>query len=126
MGTDREALTLLAEAYRLGGDAEMASKTIDDKLKEDPKDGFANFIKGNVLVDLGNLDEAVTHYLVALDDSEGHNRIDVLKGLSVAYLNSGEVERVREYLIEILSEKPNDGFSLELMKIIQTIQAEGS
>jgi len=120
----KDVLSLLAEAYRLGGDAEMASKTIDDKLKEDPKDGFANFIKGNILVDLGNLDEAVTYYLVALDDSEGYNRIDVLKGLSVAYLNRGDVERVREYLIEILSERPNDGFSLELMKIIQTIQAE--
>lgn len=125
-GSDiKDALSLLAEAYRLSGDAEKASKTIDNKLKEDPEDGFANFIKGNVLVDLGILDAAVMHYLKALDVSDGNYRFDVLKELAVAYLNSGDVEHAKAYFNEILSERPDDGFSLELMKIIQSIQAEG-
>ena len=120
----KDSLTLLAEAYRLNGDAIKASVTIDKKLTEDSSDGFANFVKGNILAELGNLDEAVNYFVKGLDDSEGHNRIDVLKQLALTHLSRGDTDRATEYLNEILKERPNESFSLELMRLLKTIQAE--
>jgi len=117
------AQSLLAEAYRLGGDAVKASESIDIRLKENPVDGFANFIKGNVLADLGELDEAVTYYLKALNDSKGENRIDVLKQLAVTYLSSSDTVRATEYLIEILNERPNENIPVELLNLIRSSKA---
>ena len=113
------ALTLLAEAYRHSGDAERAGLTIDKKLIEDPIDGFANFVKGNILIDLEKSDEAVTYYVRALEKSKGENRIDVLKRLAMTYWD----KRAAEYLNEILNERPNEKLSSELLKIIRTDQA---
>jgi len=120
--TMKMAQTLLAEAYRLSGEPVKAKKTIDSRLEEDPVNGFANFIKGNVLVDLGNLDEAVTYYLKALDDSRGDNRIEVLKQLALTYFNSGEIEYANDYVGEILNERPNENIPPELLNIIQSIK----
>ena len=117
------ALTLLAEAYRHSGDAERAGLTIDKKLIEDPIDGFANFVKGNILIDLEKSDEAVTYYVRALEKSKGENRIDVLKRLAMTYWDKGDAERAAEYLNEILNERPNEKLSSELLKIIRTDQA---
>ena len=122
----KDAQTLLAEAYRLSGDALKASDTIDNKLIEDPDDGFANFIKGNIFVDSGEFDKAVTYYLKALDDSKDNNRIDVLKQLAVAYLNSGDVERASEYLVEILKMRPNENIPIELLNLIRSGRAAGN
>ncbi|MCH7619970.1 MAG: tetratricopeptide repeat protein [Candidatus Marinimicrobia bacterium] len=108
----KNSLTLLAEAYRLSGDTEKAGVTIDKKLIEDPIDGFANFVKGNVLIDLEKSDEAIIYYLKALEKSRGDNRIDVLKRLALTYWDNGDAERATEYLNKILNERPYDKFSL--------------
>lgn len=121
----KDAPALLAEAYRLNGDAVKARATIDKKLTENPLDGFANFVKGNVLVDLGKLDEAVTYYVKALEKSEGDNQIDVLRQLAVTYLNSGDADRAAEYLNQILRERPQEKFSSDLMRSIRSNQTGG-
>ena len=108
----KNSLTLLAEAYRLSGDTEKAGVTIDKKIIEDPIDGFANFVKGNVLIDLEKSDEAIIYYLKALEKSRGDNRIDVLKRLALTYWDNGDAERATEYLNKILNERPYDKFSL--------------
>jgi len=113
--TVKDAPTLLSEAYRLKGDVEKAIETIDNRLKEDPADGFANFIKGNILVDLENFREAATYFLKALDQSNGENRLDVLKQLAEVNIKIGEVQQAKKYLNEILEVRPNDKFALDLM-----------
>ena len=110
---------MLAEAYRLGGDALKASDTIDDKLIEDPDDGFANFIKGNIFVDSGEFDEAVTYYLKALDASKDDNRIDVLTQLGNTLFQTKEFDEAIYYLEIVLSEKPEDLFVRQLIGIIR-------
>jgi len=119
----KDAQTLLAEAYRLGGNAEKAIDTINNRLKEDPADGFANFIKGNVLVDFGNLEEAVTFYLKALDGSKGDNRIDVLTQLGATLFQAKELDKAIYYLEIVLSEKPEDQF---VRQLIGNIREESS
>ena len=119
----KDAQTLLAEAYRLSGDALKASDTIDDKLIEESDDGFANFIKGKVLVDLGNIDEAVTYYLKALDNSEGDNRIDVLTQLGNTLFQTKEFDEAIYYLEIVLSEKPENRF---VKQLVSTIREENS
>jgi len=119
----KSAQTLLAEAYRLSGEPVKAKKTIDSRLEEDPVNGFANFIKGNVLVDLGNLDEAVTYYLKALDDSRGDNRVDVLTQLGNTLYKRKKFDKAIYYLESVLSEKPENQF---VKRLISTIREEAS
>ncbi|TFB11135.1 tetratricopeptide repeat protein [Candidatus Marinimicrobia bacterium MT.SAG.3] len=116
-----DAQTLLAEAYRLDGRKDDALVSVENKLSKEPDDGFANFIKGNILADLGRFDESINHYTRAIEGSDGDNRFDAMKQLALTYLKSGDTKKSEEALNNILTERPEDRFSIELLGFLKEI-----
>jgi len=117
-------LTLLAEAYRLAGNLEKADSTLNLKLAEDPDDGFANFIKAEILEDMSRLDDAISHYLISLRKSDRANKFQVLLQLGKAYSTIKEYDTALIYLFEAL--KLNSGERNTLLTISKTFGAMGN
>jgi len=116
--------TLLAEAYRLNGEREKANSTVDLKLAETPDDGFANFIKAEILEDMSRLNDAIPHYLLALKGSDETNRFQVLLRLGNSYNTIGEYDSALIYLREALELREGEKNILLLMS--QTYGAMGN
>ncbi|TFB13950.1 hypothetical protein E3V33_00125 [Candidatus Marinimicrobia bacterium MT.SAG.4] len=116
-----DAQTLLAEAYRLNGRKDEALASVENRLSKEPDDGFANFIKGNILADLGRFDESIANYTRAIEGSDGDNRIDAMKQLVLTYMKSGDTKKSEEALNNILMERPGDRFSIELLGFLKEI-----
>jgi len=113
-----DAQTLLAEAYRLDGRKDDALASVENRLSDDPKDGFANFIKGNISRDDLDFQSAAEYYLKALEKSSSTNRRDVLNQLALAFFQLKEYDRAIYYLEIELRENPDDQFARQLIDIL--------
>lgn len=94
-----EALAHRAECFRQLGQPDTARLDLEAATRLSPRDGHLNHELAQVLVDLGEYDEAIRSYLTALDCDAPDLRESIHYHLGIAYRKAGNLQKARTELV---------------------------
>lgn len=100
------AQTVLAVLYERIGEKELAGKHYKKAYEASPKDGDVNNNYGVYLCQNGKYNEAIRHFLAALDDPFYSSPSIALSNAGSCALNAGELDRAEDYLRRALKIEP--------------------
>lgn len=103
---DLDMLNELAKIYRVSGKKEEAGKLVDEVIKEDIQDVWAQMQKGLHYADAGDFDKALEQYRVALEINPTY--IPAYVNIGNIYQKKGEKEKALEYYEKAYALDKND------------------
>ncbi len=123
---DPELLNELGVGHHLLGEYEEAEKCFLRAIEEDPGGHTAYYNLANTCVEMERIEEAVNHYLDALDRKADY--IPALTNLADIYRQAGEEQRALElfeYITRLRPEDPLGFFNLgnHLLRMNDTVRA---
>jgi len=101
------AQTVLAVLYERIGEKELAGKHYKKAYEASPKDGDVNNNYGVYLCQSGKPDEAMKHFLAALDDPFYSSPSIALSNAGSCALTAGEYDKADDYLRRALKIEPD-------------------